>query len=319
MENKLEYVFEYTETPYEISQEDLELLTFILDEKPLGSKVIMRYFYGVGGGYGYLGDAELIYKHNYVNHGFMLYNLIFEVVETSEEDKKFSGHIKVDIRREDDGSPTIVTMTKISCASASAYFLSMDEVLSNVTQETYNELCEAIATNTPIYVTGDGMTMCAIRQFMVDDCVVLEFDADGSYATIQVNSDLTVYTAEKHFVPVIMYDSDKAKLEEELAEVKAQLANSVSREEVALMIQQALEDYFNSNPDTPDTPDVPDTPEDPEEPEEPTDSIGSITDDNSIVVDETRLENGTYTLRYIDADDNIIDNFNEITSFEINK
>jgi hypothetical protein len=88
------------------------------------------------------------------------------------------------------------------------------------------------------------------------------------------------------------------------------------------MIQQALEDYFNSNPDnpdTPDTPDVPDTPEDPEEPEEPTDSIGSITDDNSIVVDETRLENGTYTLRYIDADDNIIDNFNEITSFEINK
>jgi hypothetical protein len=116
-----------------------------------------------------------------------------------------------------------------------------------------------------------------------------------------------------------MYDSDKAKLEGELAEVKAQLAQSVSREEVAQMIQQALEDYFNSNPDNPDTPDVPDTPEDPEEPEEPTDSIGSITDDNSIVVDETRLENGTYTLRYIDADDNIIDNFNEITSFEINK
>lgn len=43
-----------------------------------------------------------------------------------------------------------------------------------------------------------------------------------------------------------------------------------------------------------------------------------MTADNSIVIDETKLENGTYTLRYIDANDNIIDNFNEITSFEIN-
>jgi hypothetical protein len=71
-------------------------------------------------------------------------------------------------------------------------------------------------------------------------------------------------------------------------------------------------------------PEEPDTPVDPEpdipvEPEEPTESIGSITDDNSIVIDETQLENGTYTLRYIDSNDNIIDNFNEIVSFEINK
>ena len=56
----------------------------------------------------------------------------------------------------------------------------------------------------------------------------------------------------------------------------------------------------------------------PEDPETPTESVGSITDDNSIVIDETRLENGTYILRYIDANDSIIDNFNEITSFEIN-
>jgi hypothetical protein len=63
----------------------------------------------------------------------------------------------------------------------------------------------------------------------------------------------------------------------------------------------------------------PSIPETPVEPEIPVESIGSITDDNSIAVDETRLENGTYTLRYVDANDNIIDNFNEITSFEINK
>jgi hypothetical protein len=60
-------------------------------------------------------------------------------------------------------------------------------------------------------------------------------------------------------------------------------------------------------------------PETPVDPEVPTESIGSITEDNSIVVDETQLENGTYTLRYIDANENVIDNFNEITSFKINK
>ena len=57
----------------------------------------------------------------------------------------------------------------------------------------------------------------------------------------------------------------------------------------------------------------------PENPEISTESVGSITEDNSIVIDETQLENGTYVLKYIDANDNILDNFNEITSFEINK
>lgn len=59
-------------------------------------------------------------------------------------------------------------------------------------------------------------------------------------------------------------------------------------------------------------------PETPDVPEQPSLIVGSITDDNSIVIDETQLENGTYSLRYIDSNDNIIDNFNEITSFEIN-
>ena len=57
----------------------------------------------------------------------------------------------------------------------------------------------------------------------------------------------------------------------------------------------------------------------PENPETPTENIGAVTEDNSIVIDETQLENGTYVLKYIDANDNILDNFNEITSFEINK
>lgn len=64
---------------------------------------------------------------------------------------------------------------------------------------------------------------------------------------------------------------------------------------------------------------IPDEPDTPIEPEAPTENIGSIAEDNSIVIDETQLENGTYTLRYIDSNGNAIDNFNEITSFEINK
>lgn len=43
-----------------------------------------------------------------------------------------------------------------------------------------------------------------------------------------------------------------------------------------------------------------------------------MTDDNSIVIDETQLENGVYTLKYIDSNNNIISNFNDITTFEIN-
>ncbi len=78
----------------------------------------------------------------------------------------------------------------------------------------------------------------------------------------------------------------------------------ILKDEIEQLIKQGIEDYFNENTD---------------EPEEPTGSIGSITEDNSIVIDETQLENGTYTLKYIDSNENIIDNFNEITSFEINK
>lgn len=68
------------------------------------------------------------------------------------------------------------------------------------------------------------------------------------------------------------------------------------------MIQEALN---NLNPENPT-------------PDNLIENVGSVTNDNSIIIDETQLENGMYTLRYIDANDNIIDNFNEITSFEIN-
>ncbi len=90
-------------------------------------------------------------------------------------------------------------------------------------------------------------------------------------------------------------------------------SNYVSLETVQQMIADAIANL--NNPEEPETPVDPE----PDTPVEPTENIGSITEDNSIIIDETQLENGTYTLRYIDSNDNIIDNFNEITSFEINK
>lgn len=90
-------------------------------------------------------------------------------------------------------------------------------------------------------------------------------------------------------------------------------SNYVSLDVVKQMIADAIANL--NKPVEPDTPTEPDVPV---EPDTPTENIGSITEDNSIVIDETQLENGTYTLQYIDANDNIIDNFNKITSFEIN-
>lgn len=98
-------------------------------------------------------------------------------------------------------------------------------------------------------------------------------------------------------------------------EVDRLLDNFVSKDVVAQMIQEALDNYNNS--ETPDTPVEPE-PDTPVEPEVPIENIGSIAEDNSIIIDETQLENGVYTLKYIDSNDNIIDNFNDITTFEIN-
>lgn len=93
-------------------------------------------------------------------------------------------------------------------------------------------------------------------------------------------------------------------------------SNYVSLEVVQQMIADAIANLNKPEPDP--EPPVDPEPDEPDTPEEPTGDFGIITNDNSIIIDETQLENGTYTLRYIDSNDNIIDNFNEITTFEIN-
>lgn len=60
------------------------------------------------------------------------------------------------------------------------------------------------------------------------------------------------------------------------------------------------------------------TPEIPSEPDPTPDvELGEISEGNSISINEENLSAGTYTLKYIDANDNAIDNFRPITTFII--
>jgi hypothetical protein len=64
--------------------------------------------------------------------------------------------------------------------------------------------------------------------------------------------------------------------------------------------------------------DDPDTPVEPDTPEEPTvDNIGEINENNEIIINEELLSSGTYTLKYIDSYDQVVDNFKPITDFTI--
>jgi hypothetical protein len=49
----------------------------------------------------------------------------------------------------------------------------------------------------------------------------------------------------------------------------------------------------------------------------PNTEMGEISEGNSISINEENLSAGTYTLKYIDANDNAIDNFRPITTFII--
>jgi hypothetical protein len=62
----------------------------------------------------------------------------------------------------------------------------------------------------------------------------------------------------------------------------------------------------------------PSEPEEPETPEEPVvETLGEVTEDNTITVNENLLSEGTYTLKYLDSSDNVISNFKPLGEFEI--
>jgi hypothetical protein len=45
--------------------------------------------------------------------------------------------------------------------------------------------------------------------------------------------------------------------------------------------------------------------------------IGEITENNEILINEEMLSTGTYTLKYLDGNDNVVDNSKPITTFTI--
>ena len=177
---------------------------------------------------------------------------------------------------------------------------SLDGYVTNDFLETkVNEAIAGIIDNAPETLDTLGELATAFKDNA--DVVSVLNAAIGNKADAEHNHDERYYTK---------------------AEVDELLSNQVSLEAVQQMIaannanchvycttNDILRLFDASIPEEPDTP---------VEPEVPTESIGSISEDNSIVIDETQLENGTYTLRYIDSNENVIDNFNEITSFEIN-
>lgn len=170
---------------------------------------------------------------------------------------------------------------------------SLDGYVTNDSLETkVNDAIAGIIDNAPETLDTLGELATAFKDN--SDVVDVLNSAIGNKSDVDHNHDERYYTK---------------------AEVDELLSNYVSLEVVQQMIADAIANL--NNPEEPETPVDPE-PDTPIEPEVPVENIGSITDDNSIVIDETQLENGTYTLRYIDANDNIIDNFNEITSFEIN-
>ena len=95
------------------------------------------------------------------------------------------------------------------------------------------------------------------------------------------------------------------------SEVDIMLSGYVSIDIVEQMIKDAISriDGGIINPDTPVEPDTP---------EEPTvDNIGEINENNEIIINEELLSSGTYTLKYIDSYDQVVDNFKPITNFTI--
>lgn len=89
---------------------------------------------------------------------------------------------------------------------------------------------------------------------------------------------------------------------------RSEITNFVTIDTVREMIKEAVDWHVGCWDDSGDT-----EPEDPEV----EDAIGAIDGDNTISVNENILTSGTYTLRYVDENDSIIDSFKPITSFTI--
>lgn len=117
--------------------------------------------------------------------------------------------------------------------------------------------------------------------------------------TLKNNEDEVVEFKSKNYIDSTYYTK---------TETNTMLSGYVSEDMVKQMIKEAISRIDGGII----------TPEEPETPDEPiVEEFGQINDDNQIIINEDLLPSGTYTLKYIDGNDNAIDNFKTISEFTI--
>lgn len=131
-------------------------------------------------------------------------------------------------------------------------------------------------------------------------------DTLGELATaLNNNSDVITVLND-----AITNKSDKTHLHDERyytkEEVDLMLSEYVSINIVEQMIKDAIDEIHGDNTTEPDTPEEPNT-----------ENIGEINENNEIIINEELLSSGTYTLKYIDDYDQVVDNFKPLTDFTI--
>lgn len=120
--------------------------------------------------------------------------------------------------------------------------------------------------------------------------------------TLKNNEDEIVEFKSKNYIDSTYYTK---------TETNTMLSGYVSEDMVKQMIKEAISriDGGIITPEEPETPEVPDEPI--------VEDFGQISDNNQIIINEDLLPSGTYTLKYIDGNDNAIDNFKTISEFTI--
>lgn len=127
-----------------------------------------------------------------------------------------------------------------------------------------------------------------------------------------VTADINATDSPEIIIAKILYiinnnSAEISRLEAEKVD-RSEILNFATIDTVREMIKEAVDWHVGCWDDSGDT-----EPEDPEV----EDAIGAIDGDNTISVNENILTSGTYTLRYVDENDSIIDSFKPITSFTI--
>lgn len=240
------------------------------------------------------------------------YNRLTDTIKTNASEKSITLSLLTGNYIDEDNR-----LNKIVITGDGTQFLSNDGTYKTVTISNnlseFNNDAGFITTIPDEYVTNDKLTdsiELAIANLV--DSAPETLDTLGELAdALTTNSDVVSVLND-----TISNKSDSGHTHDERyytkSEVDAMLSGYVSIDIVKQMIKDAIDEIHGDNTTTPDTPTEPDTPEEPT-----TENIGEINENNEIIINEELLSSGTYTLKYIDSYDQVVDNFKPITDFTI--